>query len=597
MKQLELVFEDVKKKKVQLRKRLAATLKPNPAYGEVTNCMKPGGRSCWAATKVTEADTVHFVEGNMLSAAIGKGVSTLTGSKTVARQQMDSVGTRETQSVLRGNVGVCITKPIDGKVRQMTFWESDQSIVAGKSQKRDGAKGLAVMFKEGRDTSSALRGGLRKSTKLFSLFIKAQENPQLKFTSLTYLLTVDFLKECFGELKRDKASGVDGVTVKEYRENLEENLKDLVERLKTKQYRPQPVRRVYIPKPKGGRRSLGIPTVEDKIVQMGLKNILEAIFEVDFLPISFGFRPNRNCHQALDVVDKAVMTKPVNYIVDMDIEKFFDTVDHKRLMKLLRGRIVDPNILRLIGRFLRAGVIEEDKYYQIDKGTPQGGILSPLLSNIYLHYALDLWFEKVVKLHTNGFCQLTRYADDFVVCFQKAEEARAFGKALRERLSKYGLKISEVKSRIIPFGRYPYLSAIKKGKRLATFDFLGFTHYCTKTRRGYFKLGRKTSKAKFRQRIKELNQWLKEIRNMIKLKEWWEVLRAKLLGHYHYYGLSGNMPKMKAFYKHTIRLAFKWINRRSQKKSYNWIQFYKFLKYNPLPKPKIYHLTYTLSLR
>jgi len=235
MKQLELVFEDVKKKEVQLRKRLAATLKPNPAYGEVTNCMKPGGRSCWAATKVkelspeiiivSEADTVHFVEGNMLSAAIGKGVSTLTGSKTVARQQMDSVGTWETQSVLRGNVGVCITKPIDGKVRQMTFWESDQSIVAGKSQKRDGAKGLAVMFKEGRDTSSALRGGLRKSTKLFSLFIKAQENPQLKFTSLTYLLTVDFLKECFGELKRDKASGVDGVTVKEYRENLEENLK------------------------------------------------------------------------------------------------------------------------------------------------------------------------------------------------------------------------------------------------------------------------------------------------------------------------------------------------------------------------------------
>jgi len=171
-----------------------------------------------------------------------------------------------------------------------------------------------------------------------------------------------------------------------------------------------------------------------------------------------------------------------------------------------------------------------------------------------------------------------------VVCFQKAEEARAFGKALRERLSKYGLKISEVKSGIIPFGRYPYLSAIKKGKRLATFDFLGFTHYCTKTRRGYFKLGRK-------------NQWLKEIRNMIKLKEWWEVLRAKLLGHYHYYGLSGNMPEMKAFYKHTRRLAFKWINRRSQKKSYNWIQFYNFLKYNPLPKSKIYHLTYTLSLR
>lgn len=363
MKQLELLFGDAKEKEVQLRKRLANTLKPNPAYGEVTNRVKPGGRSCWAATKVkelspeiiivSEADTVHFVEGNMLSTAIGKGVSTLAGSKTAARQQMDSVGTRETQSI-PCVLGVCDSKPINGKLLQKILWESDQSIVVRKSQKRDGAKGLAVMFREGRDTSSALRGGLRKSTKLSSLFVKARENPKLKFTSLAHMLSVDFLRKCFGELKKDRASGVDGVTVKEYGENLEENLKDLVKRLKTKQYRPKPVRRVYIPKPKGGKRPLGIPSVEDKIVQMGLKNILEAIFEVDFLPISFGFRPNRNCHQALDVVDKAVMTKPVNCVVDMDIEKFFDTVDHKQLMKLLRLRIVDPNIFKANRAFLKS---------------------------------------------------------------------------------------------------------------------------------------------------------------------------------------------------------------------------------------------------
>jgi len=385
--------------------------------------------------------------------------------------------------------------------------------------------------------------------------------------------------------------------VEDYEANLEENLKDLVERLKTKRYRPQPVRRVYIPKPKGGKRPLGIPTVEDKLVQMALKKILEAIFEVDFLDVSFGFRPNRNCHQALDALDKAVMTKPINYIVDMDIEKFFDTVDHEWLMRFLRMRIADPNILRLIGRFLRAGVMEEGRYSQIDKGTPQGGVLSPLLANIYLHFCLDLWFEKVVKKRNSGFCQLIRYADDFVVCFQKVADARAFGKDLRERLNKFGLRVSEEKSRIIPFGRYPYYSAREEDKRLATFDFLGFTHYSTETRRGYFKLGRKTSKAKFRQRIKELNQWLKDVRNQVELKQWWEVLRLKLIAHFRYYGISGNMPEMRAFYKRAIRLAFKWINRRSQKKSYNWAQFRRFLHFNPLPVPKIYHLTYTLSSR
>ena len=456
---------------------------------------------------------------------------------------------------------------------------------------------MVAVFWEGRDTSSTLRGGKRKLTKFPSLSFRARENPQLRFTSLAHMLTVDFLRRCFRELKRNKAPGVDRVTVKEYGKNLEENLKDLVERMKRRQYRPQPVKRVYIPKPKGGRRPLGIPTVEDKIVQMGLKKILEAIFEADFLDGSYGFRPGRNSHQALDTLDKMIITKPVNCIQDSDIERFFDTVNHKCLMKLLRKRMADPNILRLIGRFLRQGVMEEGKYYQVDKGTPQGGILSPLLANIYLHYCLDMWFEKVVRKKAAGFCRYLRYADDFVVGFQKIADARAFGKALRERLSRFGLSISEEKSRIIPFGRYPWLSAQGKDKKLETFDFLGFTHYCTSTRKGQFRLGRKTAKAKFRQRMKELNKWLKDIHSLVEMKEWWEILKLKLLDHYNYYGISGNMPELKAFYKRAIRLTFKWINRRSQKKSYNWSQFQRFLKYNPLPKPKIYHLTYTLSSR
>jgi len=454
---------------------------------------------------------------------------------------------------------------------------------------------LAVIQLDGRDTSSALRGGAKMRTKLPSITRRARENPELKFTSLTHLLTVDFLRECFWKLKRDKAPGVDGVVVKEYEVNLEENLKDLVTRLKEWRYRPKPSRRVYIIDVNGKRRPLGIPAVEDKVVQMGIKKILEAIFEVDFLDVSFGFRPNRSCHDALDVMDKVIMTRPVNYVVDMDIRKFFDTIEHKWVMKCLQQRIVDSNLLRLIVRFLKAGVLEQGKYYQIDKGTPQGGILSPILANIYLHYILDEWFVRAVKRQAIGFTQLVRYADDFVVFFQSDKGSKVFGEKLRERLSKFGLRIAENKSRIIEFGRYPWLKAQKRGKRIATFDFLGFTHYCDKTRRGKFKLGRKTSRAKFRQKMKTMNQWLKDIRNLVELKLWWKVLKLKLIGHYRYYGISGNMQEMRAYHKQVLRLIFKWINRRSQKKSCNWVQFLRFLKYNPLPQPKIYHLTYTLS--
>ncbi|MFQ5905066.1 MAG: group II intron reverse transcriptase/maturase [bacterium] len=263
-----------------------------------------------------------------------------------------------------------------------------------------------------------------------------------------HLLTVDFLRDCFLELKRDKAPGVDGVTVREYGVNLEDRLTCLVARLKSWRYRPHPVRRVYIPKSKGGKRPLGIPAVEDKIVPMALKGILEAVFEVDFLDVSFGFRPKRGCHQALKVLDETVMRRPVSYVVDMDIEKFFDSVDHKWLMRCLRERGSDPNLLRLVGRFLRAGVLEEDRYYRVDRGTPQGGVLSPLLANIYLHYVLDLWFERKEKERPAGFSQLIRYADDFVVGFQKEADARAFAERLKERLGKFGLKISQEKGRM-----------------------------------------------------------------------------------------------------------------------------------------------------
>lgn len=433
------------------------------------------------------------------------------------------------------------------------------------------------------------------ATKLSSITKRARRNPQEQFTSLAHLLNEDSLKGCFRELKRDKASGIDGVRYEEYEANLEENLKDLVGRMKAWRYRPLPVRRVYIPKTNGGKRPLGIPAIEDKIVQTGIKKILEAIYEVDFQDVSYGFRPNRNCHQALNAVDQAIMTKPINVVVDMDIEKFFDTIDHKKLIEVLRHRIKDTSLLRLIVRVLKSGVMEEGKLVPTDKGAPQGGNLSPLLANIYLHYILDLWFEHQLKNQLKGYAQLVRFADDFVVCFQSQREAETFREALKVRLSEYGLKVAEGKSRVIAFGRYVWEKTQRFGGKPQTFDFLGITHYCDKTRGGKFKLGRKTARVKFIQKIKEMNIWLKSVRNAVKLKQWWPILITKLAGHYRYYGVSGNSYCIRIFYNQTVKLAFKWINRRSQKKSYNWAQFNRVLQFNPLPKPKIYHQLYTLS--
>jgi RNA-directed DNA polymerase len=294
------------------------------------------------------------------------------------------------------------------------------------------------MPEDDRETSAIRRNGERMATKLSTLTQRARENPKLKFTFLAHLLSEEYLKECLKELKGNKAPGIDGVTVKEYEAHLEENLKDLVQKLKWKRYRPQPVRRVYIPKPNGDSRPLGIPTLEDKIVQMGIKKILEAIFEVDFRDVSYGFRPGRSCHGALDALDKVIMKKSVGYVVDIDIEKFFDTVDHKWLMKCLKQRIMDTNLLRLIARSLKAGVIEEGQYQETEKGTPQGGVSSPLLANIYLHYILDLWFEVKVKRIRKGYTQLVRYCYDFIVCFQYKNEAESFGKMLKERLNQFG---------------------------------------------------------------------------------------------------------------------------------------------------------------
>lgn len=430
-------------------------------------------------------------------------------------------------------------------------------------------------------------------TKLNLISKIAKRDKSCKFKNVVHLLNVRNLKECFYMLKKEKAVGIDGVSFEEYAENLEINLTELVRRMKSFSYRPQPVLRVYIPKSNGKQRPLGIPALEDKIVQMGITRILTAIYEEDFMDFSYGFRVNRSCHDALKRLDKMIMAEPVNHIIDADLTGFFDNVNHAWLLKCLEERISDRNFLRLIVRFLKSGIIESGNIHKSDVGTPQGGILSPVLANIYLHYILDLWFAKKIKEMVKGYAGIVRYADDFIICVRYKEDTYKIFFELKRRLAKFGLTLSKEKTHIIEFGRYAKENANNRGKKASTFNFLGFTHYCSKNRNGNFIVGRKTERKKYFTKMKEMNKWLKSIRNLMKMKDWWKLLTAKLRGHIQYYGVSGNYTAIKNFYYYTIRLVFKWMNRRSQKKSCNWKTFNTYLRKHPLPKPKIYHNFYT----
>ena len=431
-------------------------------------------------------------------------------------------------------------------------------------------------------------------TKLNLITKHVTESKGIRFTSLAHLLNKGSLIESFYMLKKDKAPGIDGVSFQEYETNLEENINNLVQRMKNQAYKPLPVLRAYIPKGEGKLRPLGLPALEDKIVQKGMARILNAIYEPIFLDCSYGFRIGRNCHQALDALDTAIMTKPVNHVIDADIKDFFNQVDHNWLKRMLEEQIADRNFLRLIMRFLKAGVMEEGKWFDTEEGTPQGGLISPVLANIYLHYVLDLWIEKRVTKECTGYVKVVRYCDDFVVLVQYKEEAQKILQLLEERMEKFGLELAPDKTKILEFGRYARINAEKKGKRPDTFDFLSFTHYSDRTRSGKFKVGRKTKHKKFSTKAKELNSWMKSTRNQMRLKDWWKTLAAKLRGHYQYYGVSGNFPALKRYYQMAMRLALKWINRRSQKNSMNWKEFQRYMQIFPLPKPRICHDLYTM---
>ena len=432
-------------------------------------------------------------------------------------------------------------------------------------------------------------------SKLALISQRARKDPKFQFTSLAHLLNQGFLKACYYSLGRDRASGMDGVSWKEYGERLDENLNDLVARLRAKRYKPQPARRVYIPKDEHSKRPLGLPALEDKIVQKGIAWILEAIYEQDFLDGSYGFRPKRNCHQALDVVDKTIMKRPIHYVIEADIKGYFDNVSHSWVLRCLEVRIQDPSLLLLIRWFLKAGYVDAGQLVPTEQGTPQGGNLSPIIANIFLHYVLDLWFAKKIKPQMHGVCHLVRYADDFLCLVQYRRDAQYIEQAMRERFVKFDLQLHPEKTRVIDLRR-GVMQKVKEDKHEPhTFDFLGFTHYGGRSRKGNWMLCRQTSAKKFCKACKALSAWLRQTRCLAKLSQWWPTLQAKLAGHYQYYGISGNARMIERYHHVAKRLVFKWLNRRSQKTSFTRERFQTYLEHYPLPEPCIRHRLYTLS--
>ena len=481
-------------------------------------------------------------------------------------------------------------KPENGKDVQLMFRQSDAPIVAKKQGNSCGAKGRTTTHRDSKDTTTGLRTGLWVRTKLESITSLVKRNPRIKFTSLAHMLSEEFLLLCFEELKRNRVPGIDGISVEMYETKKEGRIVNLVARLKTNKYKPLPVKRAFIPKADGSKRPLGIPAVEDKLVQMGIKKILEAIYEPIFSKTSFGFRPNLGCHDALNKLRVEIMFKAVESIVDMDIRKFFDTVNHDWLIKALKLKIADSRMLSLITKMLKSGVMDGGEFHETSEGTPQGGVLSPLLANVYLHYILDMWFYRDIEPNTRGYCELIRYADDFVACFANEIDAKEFGNKLKDRLAKYGLTIAEEKSRIIKFGKIAWHRSRKSKSKLQTFDFLGFTHCCAKSRKGNFCLIQQTSRKKYRLKINDIRQWLEqEVRKpREQQKEIVKKINQKLIGHYQYYGRCGNYRMLKGFYQQVEETFFKILNSRSQRRSHTWKTFRKMLKYNPLIKPKIY---------
>lgn len=415
----------------------------------------------------------------------------------------------------------------------------------------------------------------------------ARRDRRVRFTALLHHVDEGSLERSYHRLRRDAACGIDGETVEHYGENLEANLKSLCVRVHRGSYRPKPARRVRIPKADGGERALGIPSLEDKIVQGAVAEILSAIYEECFLDLSYGFRPGRSAHDALEALDHGMHTERVNWVLDADIRTFFDSVDHELLLRCVEHRIGDRRVLRLLRQWLDAGVMEDGEWQASEEGTPQGSVISPLLANIYLHYALDQWFEDWKAKHARGRMFLVRYADDFVMCFQYRDDAQRMFTALIERMSKCRLALHETKTRLIEFGRFAPANRMARGEgKPPTFNFLGFTHYIGRTRRGGYTMKRKTQSSRLTRKLKAVRQeaWRRMHHHVADQHAW---LCSVLIGHYGYYGVRCNFPSMDNFLFEVRRLWFRVLNRRNRNHDLTWERYAKLLTRFPLPSPRL----------
>ncbi len=441
--------------------------------------------------------------------------------------------------------------------------------------------------REGGRVRTQSRGALPSN--LARVNAAARAAVQTRFNALLHHVDVEALERAFRRQKRQASAGVDGITVADYEQNLAGNLQDLCTRVHTGRYRPQPVRRVYIPKADGGRRPLGVPTLEDKIVQSAVAETLSAIYEVDFLG-SYGFRPGRNPHQALSSLHTAIMSQRVNWVLDADIRSFFDSVDHEWLLRMLAHRIADPRVLRLVRMWLEAGILESDEWHETERGTPQGAGISPLLANIFLHYVLDLWVHQWRGRHARGRVTIVRYADDFVMGFENGVEARRMMVALKERLAKFSLTLHEDKTRLIEFGRLPAMARQQRGERRPeTFAFLGFTHYCGWTRDGRFIVKHKTQSKRLSRKLTALRQDARRLMHT-PLNEQHRWYSSVLRGHYGYFGMPHNWRSLNGFLQDVRRIWFNCLRRRSQKnRRMGWDWFEAVTACLPLPQPRITH--------
>jgi group II intron reverse transcriptase/maturase len=473
--------------------------------------------------------------------------------------------------------------------------KSDLAIVAVKSankagrpgaermEPRAGAEGnvglLHTVRAQNREAVSPGRARIRQA---------AKDRKGEKFTTLLHHIDVDLLEQAYHWLKRDAAAGVDGMTWEEYGEGLSGRLADLHDRVHRGSYRAQPSRRTYIPKPDGRQRPLGIAALEDKIVQRALVEVLNAIYETDFLGFSYGFRPGRGQHDALDALAVGIESQAVNWIVDADIRAFFDSIDHDWMMQFLEHRIGDRRVLRLIRKWLKVGVVEDEVRQPAEKGTPQGAVISPLLANIYLHYVYDLWVQQWRKRYARGAMVVVRYADDTVVGFEHQADAERFLAELRVRLGEFALELHPEKTRLIAFGRHAARDRAARGQgKPETFDFLGFTHICTRTKRGGFKLSRHTRRDRKRAKLLEITEDLRR-RWHQDVAEQGTWLGNVIRGHFAYYAVPTNMRALEAFRYHVVDLWRRALRRRSQRDRTTWIEMDR-LANRFLPKPRISH--------